>query len=79
MWIVRPGFGADSAPGYAVIHIDSIYRAAHLIPMYGVQFVPRELKFYHSYDTFQAYYVNKYADHHAFEIAFWLHFVLDSV
>ncbi|KAG1893112.1 uncharacterized protein F5891DRAFT_963491 [Suillus fuscotomentosus] len=70
MWIVRPGFGADSAPGYAVIHIDSIYRAAHLIPMYGVQFVPRELKFYHSYDAFQAYYVNKYADHHAFEIAF---------
>ncbi|KAG2098388.1 uncharacterized protein F5147DRAFT_754784 [Suillus discolor] len=70
MWIVRPGFGADSAPGYAVIHIDSIYCAAHLIPMYGVQFVPRELKFYHSYDAFQAYYVNKYADHHAFEIAF---------
>ncbi|KAG1906308.1 uncharacterized protein F5891DRAFT_1182556 [Suillus fuscotomentosus] len=70
MWIVRPGFGADSAPGYAVIHIDSIYRAAHLIPMYGVQFVPQELKFYHSYDAFQAYYVNKYADHHAFEIAF---------
>ncbi|KAG1888937.1 uncharacterized protein F5891DRAFT_1131963 [Suillus fuscotomentosus] len=70
MWIVRPGFGADSAPGYAVIHIDSIYRAAHLIPMYGVQFVPWELKFYHSYDAFQAYYVNKYTDHHAFEIAF---------
>ncbi|KAG2107614.1 uncharacterized protein F5147DRAFT_802059 [Suillus discolor] len=70
MWIVRPGFGADSAPGYVVIHIDSIYCAAHLIPMYGVQFVPRELKFYHSYDAFQAYYVNKYADHHAFEIAF---------
>ncbi|KAG2058779.1 hypothetical protein BDR06DRAFT_980191 [Suillus hirtellus] len=70
MWIVRPGFGADGAPEYAVIHIDSIYCAAHLIPMYGVQFVPWELKFYHSYDTFQAYYVNKYADHHTFEIAF---------
>ncbi|KAG1727942.1 uncharacterized protein EDB91DRAFT_1060898 [Suillus paluster] len=70
MWIVRPGYGADDAPEYAVIHIDSIYRAAHLIPMYGMQFVPRELKFYHSYDVFQAYYVNKYADHHAFEIAF---------
>ncbi|KAF9234884.1 hypothetical protein BU15DRAFT_89804 [Melanogaster broomeanus] len=31
--------------------------------------VPRELKPYHSYDAFRAFYVNKYADHHAFEIA----------
>jgi len=70
MWVVRPGYSANHAPAHAVIHIDSIYRAAHLIPMYGTQFVPWELKFYQSYDSFRAYYVNKFVDHHAFEIAF---------
>lgn len=70
MWVVRPGYGANNTPAYCVIHIDSIYRAAHLIPMYGTQFTPRELNFHDSYDAFRAYYVNKYADHHAFEIAY---------
>ncbi|KAG1722022.1 hypothetical protein EDD22DRAFT_790503 [Suillus occidentalis] len=70
MWVVRPGEGANNTAEHAIIHIDAIYRAAHLIPMYGTEFLPQELKFYHSYDAFRAYYVNKYADHHAFEIAF---------
>jgi len=47
-----------------------IYHAAHLIPIYGSFFVLHTIKFYHSYDAFGAFYVNKYADHHAFEIAF---------
>ncbi|KAG1722877.1 uncharacterized protein EDB91DRAFT_1240170 [Suillus paluster] len=68
MWIVSPA--ATGASKHAVIHIDAIYRAAHLIPVYGTEFFPRGLKHYDSYDAFQAYYVNKYADHHAFEIAF---------
>jgi hypothetical protein len=54
----------------SIIHIDSIYHAAHLIPVYGTQFVSHDPKYYQSYDSFRAYYVNKYADHHAFEIAF---------
>lgn len=66
MWIVRPG-GSDE---HAIIHVDAIYRAAHLIPVYGTEFLPPGLKYYDSYDAFRAYYVNKYADHHAFEIAF---------
>ncbi|KAG2083637.1 hypothetical protein BD769DRAFT_1633119 [Suillus cothurnatus] len=70
MWIVRPGYRANNSPEHAVIHLDAIYHAAHLIPVYGTEFLPQELKFYHSYDAFQTYYVNKYVDHHAFEIAF---------
>ncbi|KIJ20073.1 hypothetical protein PAXINDRAFT_107771 [Paxillus involutus ATCC 200175] len=70
MWIVRPAFRANRTPHIAVIHIDAIYRAAHLIPIYGRHPVPLDIKYYHSYDTFRAFYVNKYADHHAFEIAF---------
>ncbi|KAG2121641.1 hypothetical protein BD769DRAFT_1361185, partial [Suillus cothurnatus] len=70
MWIDRPGYRANNSPEHAVIHLDAIYHAAHLIPVYGTEFLPQELKFYHSYDAFQTYYVNKYVDHHAFEIAF---------
>ncbi|KAG1724326.1 uncharacterized protein EDB91DRAFT_1269275 [Suillus paluster] len=66
MWIVRPR-GSDK---HAIIHVDAIYRAAHLIPVYGTEFLPRGFKYYDSYDAFRAYCVNKYADHHAFEIAF---------
>ncbi|KAG1768058.1 hypothetical protein EV702DRAFT_1253519 [Suillus placidus] len=70
MWIIRPGGDANDVPEHAIIHVDAIYRAAHLIPVYGREFLPRGLKYYDSYDAFRAYYVNKYADHHAFEIAF---------
>jgi hypothetical protein len=70
LWVVRPGFNPNRSPNISIIHVDSIYRAAHLIPVYGARFISRDLKFHHSYDSFRFYYVNKYADHHAFEIAF---------
>ncbi|KAG1737112.1 uncharacterized protein EDB91DRAFT_1347909 [Suillus paluster] len=69
MWIVHPSVHDDDSPNLAVIHIDTVYRAAHLIPVYGSDFIPDSLKYYHSYDAFRSFYVNKYADHHAFEIA----------
>ncbi|KAF8553111.1 hypothetical protein OG21DRAFT_1414849, partial [Imleria badia] len=49
--------------------IDTIYRAAHLIPVYGKHFVPPFLHPMQSYDSFRLFYVNKFADHHSFEIA----------
>ena len=69
MWLVRPQFNQQHQRGISVIHIDSIYRAAHLIPVYGKHFVPSQLGLHHSYDSFQLFYVNKFADYHAFEIA----------
>ncbi|KAG1782102.1 hypothetical protein EV702DRAFT_1177148 [Suillus placidus] len=54
MWVVQPSFDGHS-PNILVIHIDAIYRTAHLLPIY---------------DKFRTFYVNKFADHHAFEIAF---------
>ncbi|EGO04774.1 hypothetical protein SERLA73DRAFT_118626 [Serpula lacrymans var. lacrymans S7.3] len=70
MWMVCPGHCKDGLRNLAVIHVNTIYRAAHLIPIYGTDCIPDSLKYYHSYDAFRAFYVNKYADHHAFEIAF---------
>ncbi|KAG1846007.1 hypothetical protein C8R48DRAFT_750689 [Suillus tomentosus] len=69
MWMVAPSFHEDSSRDLAVIHIETVFRAAHLIPIYGSEYIPPSLKFYQSLDTFGSFYVNKYADHHVFEIA----------
>jgi len=70
MWIVEPEVLEDGTHHASVIHLDTIFRAAHLIGVYGEAFVPTDLSFADSLDAFRTYYVNKYIDHHAFEIAF---------
>lgn len=70
LWRVKPDFDMRGQRMCSVIHIDSILRAAHLIGVYGNSFIPKELRHYHSLDAFKLFYVNKYADHHAHEIAF---------
>ncbi|KIK21860.1 hypothetical protein PISMIDRAFT_12004 [Pisolithus microcarpus 441] len=69
MWMVRPSFLPSGSPNFSIIHTDAIYRAAHLIPVYGNQLIPHDIRPHHSYDVFHTFYVNKYADHHMFEIA----------
>ena len=68
MWLVHPQFNQQHQRKVSIIHIDTIYRAAHLVPVYGKHFVPPHLRPHHSYDSFRLFYVNKFIDHHAFEI-----------
>ncbi|KAG2068111.1 hypothetical protein BDR04DRAFT_1129339 [Suillus decipiens] len=68
MWMVAPSFHEDSLRDLAVIHIEMVFHAAHLIPIYGSEYIPPSLKFYQSLDTFSLFYVNKYTDHHVFKI-----------
>ena len=72
MWVVEPEFDFAHSPlgGSAIIHLDTIFRAAHLPGVCDDNFVPRNLTFHDSLDAFHSYYVNKFIDHHAFEIAF---------
>ena len=70
MWMVRPSFAWGEQPNTAVIHIDAIFRAAHLIPVYDRNFVSPEIGPHNSYDSFRHFYVNKFADHHSFEIVY---------
>ncbi|KAK7684399.1 hypothetical protein QCA50_012346 [Cerrena zonata] len=70
MWIVEPEFNNAEERVTSVIHIDTIVRSAHLIPVYGDTMISSTFHFSDSLDAFSTYYVNKYADHHAFEIAF---------
>lgn len=68
MWMVSPSFNGNHAH-YAVIHVEAIFHSAHLIPVYGTELLPSLVKSHHVLDIFTLFYVNKYADHHAFEIA----------
>lgn len=84
-WYKKIGRSADAATGMwkvklekdrcghrtvTVLHLDSFLRSAHLIPVYGEDFIPVGFQYTDSLDAFAAFYVNKYADHHAHEIAF---------
>jgi hypothetical protein len=70
MWRVRQDHNADGSLSAAVLHLDSLVRAAHLIGLYGKHFIPKGLSLEHALDLFQSYHVNKFIDHHSFEIAF---------
>ncbi|MGH7239759.1 MAG: hypothetical protein ACREHG_06790 [Candidatus Saccharimonadales bacterium] len=69
MWIVQPEVDADGSAVVSIIHLDCIIRAAHLISVYGANFVPRRLQLHQSLDSFKTFYVNKFIDHHAFQLA----------
>ena len=71
MWIVRPDHYVRSRRRICtIVHIDSILRAAHLIGASGPSFLPQEISPSDSLHAFKSFYVNKYADHHSYEIAF---------
>ena len=69
-WMVKADICDNGQPSLAIIHLDSIYRAAHLVPAYcSSDFVNRLLTMHDALDNFKTFYVNKYVDYHAFEIA----------
>ncbi|KZP34143.1 hypothetical protein FIBSPDRAFT_906343 [Athelia psychrophila] len=70
MWMVEPEMDDDDSRVTSVIHLDCVVRGAHLIPVYGERHLDRTVHFTNSLDLYSEYYINKYADHHAFEIAF---------
>jgi hypothetical protein len=70
LWMVQPDFHDDGRPFLTIIPLESIIRAAHLIPVYRTsRFIRRSLTMHDVLDEFNLFYVNKYIDHHAFQIA----------
>ncbi|KAG2341453.1 hypothetical protein BDR05DRAFT_976999 [Suillus weaverae] len=68
MWMVRPSMNEDQSHEISIIYVDSIFHTAHLEPMFGDKFVPEHVNFHNSLDAYMGFYVNKFADHHAFKI-----------
>ncbi|KAF5373817.1 hypothetical protein D9758_000810 [Tetrapyrgos nigripes] len=71
MWMVQPDLDRQDNPVMEVVHIDCLYRGAHLIGITGDERVPvHDFGPHNSLDKYMAFYVNKYVDYHAHEIAF---------
>ncbi|KIM63073.1 hypothetical protein SCLCIDRAFT_118222 [Scleroderma citrinum Foug A] len=70
MWIVALEVDNNGHHVQSVVSLDSMVWGAHLIGVYGSEFIPVNLHFSESLDVFQSYYVNKYIDHHANTLIF---------
>ncbi|KAI0631782.1 hypothetical protein C8Q77DRAFT_1272685 [Trametes polyzona] len=70
LWVVEPDLDASGGRVRDVVHIQTLLRAAHLIPVFGPDPTPPHIQQHEVLDSYRAFYVNKYADHHAHEIAF---------
>jgi len=68
MWIFEPDYNDGRYRIMSVVHVDSIIRAAHLLPVFKDETpITREVNFTNTLDVFKAFYLNKYIDYHAFE------------
>ncbi|KAF6755521.1 hypothetical protein DFP72DRAFT_811411, partial [Ephemerocybe angulata] len=70
LWRVAPDTSGRAHRRMAsIIHIDSILRSAHLIPVYGPRPIPK-VHYSQSLQSFNLFYVNRYIDYHAHETVF---------
>ncbi len=70
MWIVEPDFDISGVRACEVVHVDTLMRSAHLIPVYDNATLPSDFHHFQSLDSFWVFFVNKFADRHAHEVAF---------
>ncbi|OCH86315.1 hypothetical protein OBBRIDRAFT_738242 [Obba rivulosa] len=72
MWIVKPEYidQTREQPVLQIIHLDSVVRAAHLMPVFMQDPVPLEVEPHNSLYAYASFYINKYINHHAFETIF---------
>ena len=65
MWVVQPEYQGNGHHTLSIIPLNSIVRAAYLLPIYRSSFLPEDFHFADSLDVFLAYFVNPYIDHHS--------------
>jgi hypothetical protein len=68
MWVVERETREDGSPLVDFICVNTILRSCHLLPLYGDKVLSRDITHDNSLDVFKTYYLNKYADHHSFEV-----------
>lgn len=71
LWVVRPEFIRRGVHHMSVIHTNTIIRVAHLLLRFPLDApVHPEVDYMNVLDVFTSFYVNKFINHHVFEIAF---------
>jgi hypothetical protein len=69
LWRVVPDHDVRGRRMASLVHIDAILRGAHLIGVSGHHLLPKAFTHETSLDAFRCFYVNKYIDYHAHDIA----------
>ena len=67
LWVVEPDLDMNGQHVLDVIHVNTIFHSAHLIPVHGTHPIPPYMQASDALDSFNAYFINKYADHHSHE------------
>ena len=69
MHTVEPDYLPNGKPATAVVHLDTVFRAAHLLPVFSNHpALTKRQRHEQTLDLFSEFYVNRYIDHHAFEV-----------
>lgn len=69
MYVVEPDQLPNGQPATAVVHLDTVFRAAHLLPVFtNHPALSKHQRHEQTLDLFSEFYVNRYIDHHAFEV-----------
>ena len=69
MWVVEPDVDEHGDPNLAIVHVDSIFRIVHLLPIHQTNmFISRDITMHNLLDHFDEFYINRFADYHAFEV-----------
>jgi hypothetical protein len=66
-WTVTQERDPHGKPTYEVIHIDSIARVVHLVPIFGSSWVLEDFDYHHTLDSYNSFFVNHFVNHHAHE------------
>ncbi|KAH9839287.1 uncharacterized protein C8Q71DRAFT_795564 [Rhodofomes roseus] len=66
MYVVQPEI-IQGQQASSIVHLDSIFRAVHLMPVFRDTFMPLTFHFSYSLDAFESFYINRYGDYHSHE------------
>jgi hypothetical protein len=65
MWVIKPEI-LGGKPILEVIHLDSIVQDVHLLPQYGIGFLPEDFDHVDALDLFKSYFVNHFINYHVY-------------
>ena len=65
LWVVKPEYTRNNRHFSSIIHLDSVLRGIHLLPVHKKCMVTQPHSHSRSLDTYRRFYVNKYIDYHA--------------
>ena len=69
MYIVEPDCLPTGQPVTTVVHLDTIFRATHLLPAFSNHSPLSKCQHHEqTLDSFSEFYINQYIDHHAYEV-----------